>query len=98
MLRFARLSVVLVLVSTPAFAQRLPDNVVPSHYDIAVTPDLPSAKFTGTERIVATLKKPATTIVLNAAEIEFDSVTVTSGDRVRIRQRSRSTRQRNKPR
>ena len=81
MLRLGRLSVALVLVSTPAFAQRLPDNVVPSHYDIAVTPDLPSAKFTGTERIVATLKKPATTIVLNAAEIEFDSVTVKAGTR-----------------
>ena len=79
--RLARLSVALVLVSTPAFAQRLPDNVVPSHYDIAVAPDLPSAKFTGTERIVATLKKPATTIVLNAAEIEFDAVTVKSGTR-----------------
>jgi aminopeptidase N len=81
MVRFARLSVALVLVSTPAFAQRLPDNVAPSHYDITVTPDLPSAKFTGTERIVATLKKPATAIVINAAEIEFDAVTVKSGTR-----------------
>jgi aminopeptidase N len=81
MSRLANLSLALILVSTPAFAQRLPDNVVPSHYDIAVTPDLPSAKFTGTERIVATLKKPATTIVLNAAEIEFETVTIKSGTR-----------------
>ena len=69
----------LVLLSTPAFAQRLPDNVVPSHYDIAVTPNLQAATFTGTERIVVTLKKPASTIVLNAAEIEFDKVTIKAG-------------------
>src|SRR5690349_7824891 len=81
MLRLASLSVTLVLFSIPAFAQRLPENVVPSHYDIAVTPDLASAKFAGTERITATLKKPADTIVLNAAEIEFDTVTIKSGTR-----------------
>jgi aminopeptidase N len=69
----------LVLLSTPAFAQRLPETVVPSHYDIQVTPNLQAATFTGTERISVTLKKPSSTIVLNAAEIEFDTVTISSG-------------------
>ena len=50
-----------MLIATPCLAQRLPDNVVPSHYDIAVTPDLQAATFTGTETIAATLKKAATT-------------------------------------
>ena len=68
-----------MLLSTSAFAQRLPDNVVPSHYDLAVTPNLQAATFTGTERISVTLKKPASAIVLNAAEIEFDKVTIKSG-------------------
>jgi len=72
---------VLLLLCTPAFAQRLPPDVVPSHYDITVTPDLQAATFSGTERIVVALQKPSTTIVLNAAEIEFDKVTVKSGDR-----------------
>ena len=71
----------LLLISAPAFAQRLPDTVVPSHYEIAVTPNLQAATFTGTERITVTLKKASTTVVLNAAEIEFDSVTIKSGAR-----------------
>jgi len=77
--RFYRPFVLLVLTSTPAFAQRLPETVVPSHYDIAVTPNLQAATFTGTERIAVTLKKPSSTIVLNAAEIEFDRVTIKAG-------------------
>src|SRR3954463_4089833 len=79
--RVHRLCFLLMLVATPCLAQRLPDNVVPSHYDIAVTPDLEAATFTGTETIAATLKKAATIITLNAAEIQFDTVTVKSGGR-----------------
>src|SRR5262245_3495644 len=67
-----------LLLSTPAFAQRLSGDVIPSHYDIAVAPDLQAATFSGTERIVVSLKKPSSSIVLNAAEIEFAKVTVTS--------------------
>ncbi|MFL6280058.1 MAG: M1 family metallopeptidase [Vicinamibacterales bacterium] len=52
---------------------------MPSHYDIAVTPNLAAATFAGTERIVVALNKPSSTIVLNAAEIEFDKVTIKSG-------------------
>ena len=54
--------------------------MIPGHYDITVTPNLQDATFSGTERIVVDLKKPSTTIVLNSAEIEFDKVTVKSGD------------------
>ena len=68
-----------MLISTPAFAQRLPDNVEPSHYDIAVTPNLQAATFAGTERIAVTLRKPSSTIVLNAAEIEFSKVAIKAG-------------------
>jgi aminopeptidase N len=78
--RFFRPIVLVVLTSTPAFAQRLPDNVVPTHYDIAITPNLPAATFTGTERIAVTLKKPSSAIVLNAAEIEFDKVVIKSAE------------------
>jgi aminopeptidase N len=75
------LTLALLLASTPAFAQRLPVDVVPEHYDIAVTPNLQSATFIGIERLTVTLKKPATAIVLNAAEITFDMVTVSDGGR-----------------
>jgi len=77
--RVAHVSFLLALLAPPAFAQRLPDHVVPSHYDLAVTPNLQAATFAGTERISVTLKKPSPTIVLNAAEIEFDKVTIKSG-------------------
>src|SRR3954471_3896343 len=75
----SRLCPIFVLVATPALAQRLPDYVAPSHYDLAVTPNLQAATFTGTERISVTLKQPSATIVLNAAEIQFDAVTIKSG-------------------
>ena len=71
----------LVVVAAPCFAQRLPGNVVPRHYDITVEPNLAEATFGGTEKIAVRLQKPATAIVLNAAEITFDRVSVTSAGR-----------------
>ncbi len=65
--------------AVPAFAQRLPTNVTPTHYDLSVTPDLEKATFGGSERIEVTLKAPARTITLNAAEIAFDTVTISAG-------------------
>jgi aminopeptidase N len=65
--------------AAPAFAQRLPGNAIPSHYDIALEPSLPTATFAGTERITVRLERPAKTITLNAAEITFDAVTVVAG-------------------
>jgi aminopeptidase N len=70
-----------LLIATPLFAQRLPADIVPEHYDIAVTPNLQAATFSGTEKIAVKLARPTATIVLNAAEITFDTVTVSSGGR-----------------
>jgi aminopeptidase N len=70
----------LSLLALPAWAQRLPDTVSPVHYEITVAPDLAAAKFTGEETITVRVSKPTTTIVLNAAEITFDEVTVRAGD------------------
>ena len=62
-----------------ALAQRLPAGVVPDHYDIAIEPDLPAARFAGVERISVTLEQASRTITVNAAEIMFDSVTISAG-------------------
>jgi aminopeptidase N len=62
-----------------ANAQRLPQTVIPEHYDLKLTPDLKAATFTGVEQIDVDLKQPSTTITLNSAEIEFQSVTVKAG-------------------
>ncbi|MGP8258348.1 MAG: M1 family metallopeptidase [Acidobacteriaceae bacterium] len=55
-------------------AQRLPGGVRPEHYSLTITPDLKAATFTGSETIDMVLDAPATTITLNAAEIEFSEV------------------------
>jgi aminopeptidase N len=60
-------------------AQRLPSTVVPDHYTLTLTPDLKAATFTGVESIDVTVKEPVNAITLNAAEIAFQSVTITAG-------------------
>ena len=70
------LTTLFVLIALPVQAQRLPDNVVPVHYDLTVEPDLANATFAGREGIDVTLKAPSTSIVLNAAEITFGKVEV----------------------
>jgi aminopeptidase N len=72
---------ILLLLATPLFAQRLPQNVIPSNYAMRFTPDLANETFAGEETISVTLKAPASSIVLNAAEIDFDEVTITSNGR-----------------
>ena len=60
-------------------AQRLAKTVVPSHYSLALAPDIKAAKFTGDETIDVTLAEGAKSITLNSAEITFKSVTATAG-------------------
>jgi len=77
---FALLAALLVLAAVcPAGAQRLPNTVVPDHYTLTLTPDLKAATFKGVESIDATVKQPVRSITLNAAEIAFQSVTISAG-------------------
>lgn len=66
------------LSAASAFAQRIPTNVVPAHYTLALTPGLKTATFSGVETIEVNLKQSTNAITLNAAEITFQSVTVTA--------------------
>ncbi|MFP5275633.1 MAG: M1 family metallopeptidase [Acidobacteriota bacterium] len=70
------LAAVCLLPSCRASAQRLPTDVVPTHYTLTLTPDLKTATFTGVEKIDVNLKQPSKTITLNAAELKFQSVVV----------------------
>src|ERR1035441_1855260 len=62
----------------PANAQRLPSTVRPEHYTLTLTPDLKAATFSGFETIDVTLAEPVDHITLNAAEIAFQSVSVSA--------------------
>jgi aminopeptidase N len=56
-------------------AQRLPDVAIPQHYILQLKPNLQTATFTGEETIDVTLARAANTIVLNAWQLKFDTVT-----------------------
>src|SRR5580698_10609173 len=62
-----------------AAAQRLPEVAAPENYKLSFTPDLDKATFEGDETISIRVLSPTAEITLNAAEIFFHEVTITSG-------------------
>jgi aminopeptidase N len=77
-----RILAVLAFVLTTlslAVAQRLPEVAIPENYKLTFTPDLEKATFEGDETISVRMLKPGSEITLNAAEINFHDVTITSG-------------------
>ena len=68
-----------VLTLTLAGAQRLPEVARPENYKLTFTPDLEKATFEGDETIAIEVLKPTSEITLNAADITFHEVSITSG-------------------
>ncbi|HEU5400057.1 MAG TPA: M1 family metallopeptidase [Terriglobales bacterium] len=60
-------------------AQRLPETAVPSSYKLTFSPDFTNDTFGGDEIIQINVPKPTSKIVLNAAEIKFEDVTIDAG-------------------
>ncbi len=71
----------LCALNLSANAERLPADVVPTHYSLSLAPDLKTATFTGVETIDVVAKVPVQAITLNSAEIAIQSATVTSGQK-----------------
>jgi len=69
----------LVLALSLAAAQRLPEGARPENYKLKFTPDLDKAKFEGDETITLRVLKSTSEITLNAVDIDFHDVTITSG-------------------
>src|SRR5271170_4473402 len=57
-----------------ALEYRLPSNVTPDRYDLRLTPDLHAFTFAGVERIAVQVHQATAEVVLNALELEIDSV------------------------
>src|SRR5215471_10100633 len=72
--------ILVLILPALAEAQRLPQDVVPDHYDLTFTPDLAQATFAGEETIQVKLLKPSAAITLNAAELQIQEATVLQGD------------------
>jgi aminopeptidase N len=81
MRQFVFALIALMVTASAATAQRLPSGVMPTHYTLWFAPDLERATFHGRETIDVTLQRPTATVTLNAAEIEFGSVTIDAGGR-----------------
>ena len=60
-------------------AQRLPEIAAPDHYKLSFSPDFTKNDFAGEETIEVRVLKPTSQIVLNAAEIDFQETTISSG-------------------
>ena len=71
--------ILIALVPVCLSAQRLPQDAIPDHYTLVLTPDLKKATFAGDEVIEIHLTKASHSITLNAAELEFQNVTVEQG-------------------
>lgn len=69
----------LVLALCGASAQRLPEVARPENYKLTFTPDLENAKFEGDETIAIRVLKSTPEITLNAVDIDFHDVTISSG-------------------
>ena len=80
MIRSLHVFACFVMFCSAAHSQRLPAIATPESYDLTFTPDLRTEKFAGDESIGVRVLKSTSEIVLNALDIKFQDVTVTSGD------------------
>lgn len=69
----------MLLLASPAVAERLPPGATPEHYRLWFAPDFETDTFRGRASIDVRLAKPSRTITLHAAEIAFGDVQVAAG-------------------
>jgi aminopeptidase N len=75
---YAALALHFVGVAPSMFGQRIPASASPKHYELTIAPDFTNENFAGDEKIQIDLLKPSASITLNAAEIKFAEVTISS--------------------
>ena len=72
----------LINLHNSALAERLPGNIVPTHYALILTPDLKAATFSGIEAIDVETHDAVRAITLNSADIQIQSASVEAGGKV----------------
>jgi aminopeptidase N len=84
-LRMAFCAICILSASVPAHSapQTLPDNVVPVHYDLALSPDVKSLTWRGTVVIALDVKTATADVTLNADGLAFDRAVI-DGNRVGV--------------
>ena len=70
--------VCVVMAATFAAAQRLPELAVPENYKLSFAPDFSKDNFAGEETIQIRVLKASPQIVLNSAQVDFQSATISS--------------------
>src|SRR6266566_1042612 len=78
--------ILFVLLPVLAVAQRLPEGIVPQHYSVTFAPDLQKATFSGEETIQVQVVKPASAVMLNAAELQFQEASIVQGEQTQAAQ------------
>src|SRR5260370_16295214 len=68
-----------ILIASLAVAQGLPAVARPENYKLTFTPDLDKATLAGDETISIRVLTPTSGITLNAVDIDFEDVSMTSG-------------------
>ena len=70
-----------VFLCAALHAQRLPRTVLPTHYDLKFVPDIERATFEGTADISVSVQQPATTVIVNAIDLDIRRASMTSDGR-----------------
>src|ERR1051326_2135882 len=79
MKRIFAVTIFIFLALSMATAQRLPETARPENYKLTFTPNLDKANFEGDETLALRVLKPTSEIRLNAVDIDFHDVTISSG-------------------
>jgi aminopeptidase N len=77
---FALASLSLAATAVELVTTQLPRGVVPSYYDIAVTPHAETLTFDGAVTVALDVLQPTRHITLHALDLEFSSVVLTAAD------------------
>lgn len=76
-----RIIFLILLLATQLFGQRLPQTVIPSHYNLSLDPSIEDQRFSGEETIDVSLQNATKEIVLNSLGLDISIAEVSANNR-----------------